>query len=58
MAKARGFIDALGPGKGPRDRGFAKTRKQIKRATSKLARRLGRRMLEDAPVRVTRGYAD
>jgi hypothetical protein len=30
----------------------------IKRQTAKLARHLGKRLLEDAPRRVTRGYAD
>jgi hypothetical protein len=31
---------------------------RIKRQTSKLARRLGKSMLEDAPARVTTGWAD
>ena len=58
MTKARGQVDFLGRGKGPADRGFAKTRRALKRATSKLARRLGKRLLQDAPSRVTRGFAD
>ena len=33
-------------------------RKFIKRSTAKLARRLGKRFLDNAPRRVTNGYAD
>lgn len=50
--KARGQVDALGRG------GPAKLRKSIKRQTSKLVRRMGKRLLDDAPVRVIKGYAD
>ncbi len=58
MAKQRGKVDFLGRGKGPGDNGFAKTRKSIKRQTSKLVRRMGKHLLEDAPARVTKGWAD
>jgi len=40
------------------DTSFRKSRRFIKRQTSKLARRLGKRMGEDTPVRVVKGYAD
>lgn len=33
-------------------------RRAVKRATSRRVRRLGRRYLDDAPPRVTKGYAD
>jgi hypothetical protein len=33
-------------------------RKWWKRQTAKLVRRLGKRLLEDAPQRVTRGWTD
>ena len=38
--------------------GFRKSRRYIKRATSKLARRAGKRYGEDAPVRVITGWVD
>ena len=38
--------------------GFRKSRKFIKRATAKLARRNGRKYGEDAPRRTITGWAD
>lgn len=38
------------------DTGFRKGRKMVKRQTAKLARRLGKKLLEDAPPRNTRGW--
>jgi hypothetical protein len=38
--------------------GYRKSRKYIKRATSKLCRRQGKRYGEDAPVRVVTGWVD
>ena len=37
---------------------WRKSKRQIKKSTSRYARREGRRLLDDAPARVTRGYAD
>lgn len=54
--KKRGFVEALGRGGGHND--FPKGRRFIKRQTAKLIRRLGRLMLDDTPIRVTRGWAD
>lgn len=52
MKRARGFTLRLGRGEG------AALRRFLKRQTSKLIRRLGKAMGEDAPKRVTQGYAD
>jgi hypothetical protein len=38
--------------------GVVGLRKSIKRQTSKLVRRNGKRLLDDAPTRVIKGYAD
>ena len=38
--------------------GFRKSRRYIKRATAKLARRMGKRYGEDAPRRTITGWAD
>jgi hypothetical protein len=38
--------------------GERKIRKRIKRETTRTARRHGKRLLEDAPKRVTRGWVD
>lgn len=38
--------------------GFRKSRKRIKRNTSKIRRRLGKVMLEDAPPKFYRGWVD
>lgn len=49
-------IDFLGRGKG--DNSQAEARRFLKRQTVKAARRLGKKLLDDAPARVTRGYWD
>jgi len=37
---------------------WRKTRRKIKRQTRRTVRQLGKRLLEDAPKKVMRGYAD
>jgi hypothetical protein len=58
MHKVIGYVDALGKGKGPNDTGCRKTRRSIKRQTSKARRRASKRLMEDAPKRVTQGWHD
>lgn len=37
---------------------FRKNRRELKRRTAKTARRVGKKLLEDTPKKVTRGWID